>query len=418
MAQIIFPDALTNQVQTTLSAAITSTSATSISVTSATGMPSPQQFRILVDTELMLVTAISGTTLTVVRGVEGTTAATHSNAAPVILPATAKSVQQSLSYADLYGNRYVGKRYVGKQEYLSLPAATELTLLNYTSGAGVIDRMWIAINSGTADVREQSVLNVYVDGEATASFSFPIGNGVCRPWANGPLVSKYIGWGLSSSNNQSYYFNFRWPFNTSVKVTLHNTDVSNTGTVFCNIEYQAFPSGVTVNWGRCGKLCATQQTLTSIAALANYTMLNYSSGPGMLVGFATHIDGQVSNVSWLEGDVTMTVDGEGSPSIVYSGTEDYYGNGDYFNSLGIPCASDQFGITEGSINLSSNSRYSMYRFHIDQPITWDSSIVVQGAAGQANQPSVGTDYSNGGTYTISGTVVAYYYTQSQANLQS
>ena len=63
---------------TTLSAAITTTSATSITVTSATGFPSSGNYYILIDQEIMLVTAGQGTTTwTVTRAQLSTTAATH-----------------------------------------------------------------------------------------------------------------------------------------------------------------------------------------------------------------------------------------------------------------------------------------------------------------------------------------------------
>ena len=72
-----------NDPGTTLSAAITSTGATSLTVTSSTGYPSTGNFRIRIDSELMLVTGVSGTTWTVTRGIESTTAAVHSNGALV-----------------------------------------------------------------------------------------------------------------------------------------------------------------------------------------------------------------------------------------------------------------------------------------------------------------------------------------------
>jgi len=56
--------------------AITSTTATSISATSATDLGPAQT--ILIDSEQLYITAISSNTLTVQRGVNGTTAATHS----------------------------------------------------------------------------------------------------------------------------------------------------------------------------------------------------------------------------------------------------------------------------------------------------------------------------------------------------
>lgn len=74
---------LANDATSTLSAAIVSTSATTLAVTSATGFPATGTFRVLVDAEIMQVTGVSGTTFTVVRGVEGTTAATHSSGATI-----------------------------------------------------------------------------------------------------------------------------------------------------------------------------------------------------------------------------------------------------------------------------------------------------------------------------------------------
>ncbi len=74
---------------TTLAAAITAAGSTSITVTSATGFPSTGNYGIMIDAENMTVTAGQGTTTwTVTRGVGGTTATTHSNAASVFQAAT------------------------------------------------------------------------------------------------------------------------------------------------------------------------------------------------------------------------------------------------------------------------------------------------------------------------------------------
>ena len=59
--------------------AVGSTTATSVSVTSASDFGPAQA--ILIDSEQMYITSISGNTLTVERGVNGTTAATHSGGA-------------------------------------------------------------------------------------------------------------------------------------------------------------------------------------------------------------------------------------------------------------------------------------------------------------------------------------------------
>jgi hypothetical protein len=81
------PEKFSNNAQTTLTAAITSGAATSLTVASATAFPSSGNFRILIDSEIMLVTGVSGTTWTVTRAVEAvagvTAAATHANGATV-----------------------------------------------------------------------------------------------------------------------------------------------------------------------------------------------------------------------------------------------------------------------------------------------------------------------------------------------
>lgn len=87
-----------NAAQTTLSAAVTTTTATSVSVTSSSAFPAigtggTQQFRVLVDSEIFIVTAVSGTTWTVIRGAEGTTAATHLVGASVTHVLTAGSLE-------------------------------------------------------------------------------------------------------------------------------------------------------------------------------------------------------------------------------------------------------------------------------------------------------------------------------------
>lgn len=72
-----------------------------VDVASVAGFPTTGNFRILVGTELMIVTGVSGTTFTVVRGAEGTTAAVHSTSDPVTHIVTAQSLYGVFS--GLYG---------------------------------------------------------------------------------------------------------------------------------------------------------------------------------------------------------------------------------------------------------------------------------------------------------------------------
>lgn len=71
-----------NRGQTTLNGSINN-SVTSITVTDGSVFPSSGNFRILIESELLVVTARSSNTLTVVRAQEGTSAASHADLLPV-----------------------------------------------------------------------------------------------------------------------------------------------------------------------------------------------------------------------------------------------------------------------------------------------------------------------------------------------
>jgi hypothetical protein len=86
-----------NNASTTLSAAIVSTGATTLTVASTSAFPGSGNFRVLIDNELVIVTGVAGTTWTITRGAEGTTAATHLNGAAVVHVLTAASIIAAVS---------------------------------------------------------------------------------------------------------------------------------------------------------------------------------------------------------------------------------------------------------------------------------------------------------------------------------
>jgi len=105
---------LANNAVTTLSAAITSTSATTFTVASATGFPTPTGtnyfYCTLLDTsaipEVVKVTNVSGTTFTVVRAQDGTAARTFLVGASVKINLTA-AVMAELLAKDEIANHFM-----------------------------------------------------------------------------------------------------------------------------------------------------------------------------------------------------------------------------------------------------------------------------------------------------------------------
>jgi hypothetical protein len=82
-----------NLAQDTLNGGINNSTVTVV-LNDASEFPSTGNFRVLVDSELMLCTARSSNTLTVTRGIEGTSAASHNDLATATLVATAGAIPE------------------------------------------------------------------------------------------------------------------------------------------------------------------------------------------------------------------------------------------------------------------------------------------------------------------------------------
>ncbi len=127
------PRIYVNNFSTTLSAAIVSTGATSITITSATGLPTlatGEYYLLTIDDntnrEIVKVTARSGTTLTIVRAQEGTTANTFANGTVIEMRDTAASYNN----IDDVGNFFTNNYHPG---FLSVATAAGTTTLTVAS---------------------------------------------------------------------------------------------------------------------------------------------------------------------------------------------------------------------------------------------------------------------------------------------
>lgn len=80
-------------------------SVTSFTVASSSGFPATGNFRVICGSEIMLVTAVSGTTWTVTRGIEGTAAASHIDTSPITHILTAGSLPLCNTLSGTFANR-------------------------------------------------------------------------------------------------------------------------------------------------------------------------------------------------------------------------------------------------------------------------------------------------------------------------
>lgn len=205
---------------TTLAAAITSSGATSISVNSITNAPSSFPYTLLIDwglptQEAVSVTASTGAgpfTLTVTRGIDGTTAQTHQNGATVVHGVSAEDYNEPQVHISL-GTSGTGINQVhGLANGSSVVGTTDTqTLTNKTLGAttvtGAITQS-VASSSGDVLVVTNTTSapanpNVQLKSASTSDIGFGVG-------ASGDSFSRFqIGadgsanWGAGSSNTDT-----------------------------------------------------------------------------------------------------------------------------------------------------------------------------------------------------------------------
>jgi hypothetical protein len=112
----------------------------------------------------------------------------------------------------------------------------------------------------------------------------------------------------------------------------------------------------------------------------NYVFLE-ATGKGHFVG-VTHAVEQNSDGWFGEGDDMIFIDGDASPTINGTGTEDYYNGAWDFN--GQAFANMRQGAPYIVDPERTGGRYCLYRWHTESPIAFEKSIRVTIEHGHAN----------------------------------
>jgi D-arabinan exo alpha-(1,3)/(1,5)-arabinofuranosidase (non-reducing end) len=280
----------------------------------------------------------------------------------------------------------------GNIDFRGVPSGQTITLID-ASGAGVVHRFWltvlprIGIGPTTAAqsvaVHRQTILRMYWDGETSPSVEVPLGDffgvgfGEQRDYVSLPL----------SETSGGYNCYWPMPFHRAARWTLTNLGPAAL-LVWWNIDYTAFPRlapGVPhfhAQWRR-------ENPTTAGKA---YTILE-ATGRGHFAGTALFMQNRHdATFGFLEGDEQIFVDGETTPSIIGTGTEDYFSGGFYFDRG--PVSAPYHG---ANLQDVAGGRVSAYRWHVEDAMPFTRSIRVTIEHGHAN--SVEGDYSS----------VAYFY---------
>jgi hypothetical protein len=214
---------------------------------------------------------------------------------------------------------------------------------------------------------------MYWDGEEHPSVEVPVGDFFCNGWCERSNVSS-----LPVAVNPAGGMNCYWemPFRQAAKITVENIGDKDLRLYF-QIDYT-----LTDVPDDAAYFHAQWRRSSPLAYKAVHTLLDGVRGQGHYVG--TYIAWQVNNTGWFgEGEIKFYMDGDDEfPTICGTGTEDYFGGawnweqpkGEY-GTYSTPYLGMHQVIKPDGL-YRSQQRFGMYRWHVMDPIRFESDLRV------------------------------------------
>jgi len=284
----------------------------------------------------------------------------------------------------------------GNADFRSIAPGETLTLLD-DSGPGVISHFWATIASDDPHHLKALVVRMYWDGESSPSVETPIGDFFGLGLGDYFLYQSIP---LSVGADKSLNCFFPMPFQKHARITVTNDGTQKVDSFYFNIDYRAYPKplpadtlyfhaqyrqatpnhGWTDHWRSNDDAMVEQKK--NLNGEGNYVWLE-ATGRGHFAGVTMSVL-QNQDGWWGEGDDMFFVDGETTPSINGTGSEDYFlgawdfgGHAFAYGLYGAPVVAEE----------RVGGRWSMYRFHLDSPIPFTKSVRATIEHGHANHRS-------------------------------
>ena len=237
-------------------------------------------------------------------------------------------------------------------------------------GPGVINHIWLTPQNRWRN----TILRIYWDDQACPSVECPVGDFFCMGWNEYAQINS-----LAVCVNPGSAFNCYWqmPFASRCRMTLENLAEEQVP-VYYQIDYtlEELPAGIAY-------FHAQFRRVNPLPYKQDYVILNGVKGKGQYVG--TYLAwGSNSACWWGEGEIKFFLDGDDAwPTICGTGTEDYFcGSYDFED----PKSHDRYLAFSGPYTgfypivpdalYKSQFRFGMYRWHITDPIRFESEIRV------------------------------------------
>ncbi len=257
-----------------------------------------------------------------------------------------------------------------------VPAGQTVTLCDI-AGPGMIKHIWIV---DLADMNRRLNIRMYWDGSDTPSVEAPLNDF----FASADYLEYRQLTSAAVCVNPRRAFNCYWemPFYKNAKITLENIHNKDIG-VFFQIDYVIgdIPEGL-------GYFHAQFRRVNPLPYKQVYTILDNVSGNGHYIG--TYMFWGVHNNGWWgEGEIKFYLDGDTEfPTICGTGTEDYFcgawdftingkdpKNGGTYVEFCTPYAGLAKVIRPDGL-YRSQMKFSLYRWHIPDPIYFKKDIKV------------------------------------------
>ncbi len=238
------------------------------------------------------------------------------------------------------------------------------------NGAGAIQHIWM---TPTGNWRF-SILRMYWDDEKDPSVEVPLGDFFAMGWGKYARISS-----LAICVNPGSAFNSYWPmpFRRKAKITLENID-EKPMTLFYQVDYSLAPVPADAAYFH-----AQFRRVNPLPYKQVYTIVDGVKGRGHYIG--TYMAWGVHNNGWWgEGEIKFYMDGDKEfPTINGTGTEDYF-NGSYdfenqethqYEEFTSPYSGLAQVIKPDGL-YHSQPRFGLYRWHIVDPIRFESDLRV------------------------------------------
>lgn len=248
----------------------------------------------------------------------------------------------------------------GNADFAVIAPGATYTLVDH-EGAGVVRRFWLTIAPrNNVAIQRGLIVRAWWDGEDEPSIEVPVsdffgmGFGLWKDYTSLPL-------NMTSGGYNSYW---PMPFQKSARIVVENTSDVPIERFYFNVDIEARERMPDT------PLYFHAQFRRAVSKRGEPITILETRGRGHYVGTLLAMQPLNGNgLGYLEGDERISIDGEKVPSIIGTGTEDYFSSGWYYDTG--EYSAPYHGVT---LKDEKTGRINTYRWHIEDPIPFDKNL--------------------------------------------